>query len=417
MNRLLAFVYLAFVWTIGIAQDLGERVTAFADRECYFAGESLYVRVEASASRVAYVEIADTRRMYAQCMVTLRDGSGWAEIALPANMHSGYYQLTAYTRASQCAAEGFHRSLIGVINAESLSRLDDIEFVPCDSGFSVRPGLGEYVSAQFEPQQGNVPVPEIEGHIVRARVADGTNGDVWQTRLALIGKTTCIYDGQLQPDGTYLYYTSGISGNLPTMVSAYDSLGHMVPMELMSPYLAVLPQQLPRLRVSCNEETLSKLVASAHRQTMLSQQPMVDSLSHSIGFMSVMPDYYYDLDEYTQMNDVHEMLVEFIKGIKRQKRHGVSMLYTFDPIANRYPKWASLVLLDGMPVHDVDEILHYDAHLIRYVQIYSGIFNFGNSCCQGVISLITRRGRLSNYKLKEGELLVAYSFPQEFRQR
>ena len=87
MNRLLLiFIYL--LWTGGIAwaQTQVEQVIAYTDRDCYLTGERLCVRVDAtidghpSPSRVAYVEIADTRRMYAQCMVALQDGQGWAEI-------------------------------------------------------------------------------------------------------------------------------------------------------------------------------------------------------------------------------------------------------------------------------------------------------------------------------------------------
>lgn len=69
-----------------------------------------------------------------------------------------------------------------------------------------------------------------------------------------------------------------------------------------------------------------------------------------------------------------------------------------------------MVLLDGMPVYDIDELLDYDAHLIRYVQIYSCDYSFGNSICSGVISFITRSGRLANYRLKDGERLVRYAF-------
>jgi len=125
------------------------------------------------------------------------------------------------------------------------------------------------------------------------------------------------------------------------------------------------------------------------------------------------PDFFYDLDEYTQMNSIQEILVEFVKGVKRRKERGINMLYTLNPETRKYSNWPALVLLDGMPVYNIDEILAYDSHLVRYVQIYHGRFFFGASCCEGVISFVTRGGRLSNYKLDAGSHLMSYCFPQD----
>ena len=99
MIRHLALILSLLIGYSAFAQSKVEVVSAYTDKDCYLVGERLCVRVDASidgkpsASRVAYVEISDTLSMYAQCMVALRDGHGWAEIPLPTTMHSGCYQL------------------------------------------------------------------------------------------------------------------------------------------------------------------------------------------------------------------------------------------------------------------------------------------------------------------------------------
>ncbi|MDO4955922.1 MAG: hypothetical protein Q4E60_02750 [Bacteroidales bacterium] len=454
MKKILSIIFLFCYGCVALAQTQAELITAYTDRDCYLAGERLCVRVDVSVSgkpspsRVAYIEIADTHRMYAQCMVALKDGQGWAEISLPTSMHSGCYQLAAYTRASiKAGADALHHSIIGVVNADKLSRQDDIVIMPAQSDrvpaiqgqykagetahialpdantyggcISIKKiGLETNLTAssisELSAMSGSQPwvCPEVEGHIVRAKVAEGVNTSAWQTRLALVGKAASLYDGKRQQDGSYLFYTTGIYGNLPVMVNAYDSIGRPVRMELESPYLAILPKTLPKLTVYCQEETLRKQASVARKQAIINQQMFVDSLNHSVAFMNAQPELIYDLDEYTKMDDVKELLLEFVKGIRTKREHGVSQLFTYNPDTKSYSKWAALVLLDGMPVYDIDEILKYEAHLIKYIQIYSGIFNFGSSFCCGVISFITRGGRLSNYKLKAGEELMSYFFPQ-----
>lgn len=455
MIRHLALILSLLIGCSAFAQSKVEVVSAYTDKDCYLVGERLCVRVDASidgkpsASRVAYVEISDTLSMYAQCMVALRDGHGWAEIPLPTTMHSGCYQLSAYTRVSQrLGSDAICRSIIGVINADKLSRLDDITIIPSDScqtphalfqykaGDTVCIPLPETdasgccisitkggISANLSVCKPSVQptteggmtayCPEIEGHIVRARVASGTSAKVMTTRLSLIGKTALLYDGKRQPDGSYLYFTSGISGNQPVLVTAYDSLGRSIPMELVSPYQSMLPKRLPKLTVYCQEKALRERAAIARQQASIDANAPATSLVHSVKLMSATPDYFYDLDEYTQMKDVREMLLEFIKGIRKEKQHGVSLLYTYNPETRSYAKMPALILLDGMPIYDADDLLNYDAHLIKYVQIYSGTFHFGSSSCCGVISFITRKGRLANYKLKDGEQLMSYAFPQD----
>lgn len=459
--RLFALTLAALLRCMAVAQTFCEQIVAYTDKDCYLAGERLCVRVDAKAdgrpspSAVAYVEVSDTHQMVAQCMVALSGGQGWAEIALPNTMHSGCYQLTAYTRAMRSfGTDTFFRSIIGVVNGERLSRRDDVVVLPYDSLAasavvaeapvpvrSYAPGQevcialpeagaggwavavrGAGVATELSVGQPSTPaakligtasfMPEVEGHIVTARMEQSPAADVDQTRLALIGKKASLYDGQRQADGSYRYYTSDVYGNLPVMVNAFDTLGHPVRLDLVSPYAAVLPEQLPQLKVYCEEDALRQRATEARRQAVVNQWLELDTLSHSVGFMSAEPDFFYDLDEWTQMNDVRELLYEFVRGARWQKRHGMTMLYTFDVRAKRYSRWPALVLLDGIPIYDIDEILGYDAHLIRYVQIYSGIFNFGQSCCCGIISFVTRRGRLSNYQLKAGELLVSYAFPQ-----
>lgn len=464
MTKSVYILFFAMIWTmVANAQSSQENVVAMTDRDCYLAGERLRVSVDVrledgtpSPSKVAYVELSDTRQMCAQAMVALDNGIGWGEIALPLSMHSGNYQLTAYTREMRnYGADAYFKRIVGVINADRLSRRDAISFLPKeqynnanatttnsilhkDGGNLLINIAKEYLghctvsiervallTESQEPTKKQVEkngsngikyAPELEGHIVCAKVAKAEGGDVERkgdrTRLVLVGQTASVYDGQRQDDGSFCYYTSNIYGTQPSVVNGYDYSDNAMPMKLVSPFAMVIPQSLPDLTVYCDKKDLVARRNDALRQNEINEWIKIDTLAHSTGFMDSEPDRFYDLDEYTKFSTIHEILVEFVRGVKRKKYQGVNNLYTFVPETRRYSTWPALVLLDGMPVYDVDEILAYDAHLVKYVQIYNGRYTFGNSCCQGIISFITHKGRLSNYKLDAGSHLVSYAFPQ-----
>ena len=72
----------------------------------------------------------------------------------------------------------------------------------------------------------------------------------------------------------------------------------------------------------------------------------------------------------------------------------------------------TLVLIDGMPVIDIERLLTYDARRIHYINIYGGQYTFGNGVYNGILSFITRSGRLTNYPIEPNAQYLVYEFPE-----
>lgn len=444
-----------------------ERALALTDKELYVTGERLHISVcildddmrPSTLSRVAYVEISDTYRLCAQGMVSLDHGRGWADIALPASMHSGNYLLSVYTRAMRSLDlahdDALFSKVISIVNPTHVSRADNIVFLPTDSisprldnaaatllecnaegNISLPLSLGEnmlFTTVSMMRQDLEAPdysdlkperrllsstpknsetMPELEGHLVLARPTD-QKSIIAQTRLVMIGRQNAIYDGQWQSDGSWLYYTTNLYGKRPAMLSAYDTEGHSVPMGFVSPFAKILPLDLPKLSVGCTEADLQRRAESARREQDITDWLANDSISFNPKLLSGEPRFSYNLDEYTKFKSVREILIEFVRGVKRSKVHGVNQLFTIDPDLNMYSKWSALVLLDGMPIFNIDDILDYDARLLKYVQIYTDRYTFGSTTYGGIISFTSQKGRLSNFNIDRVNQLVSYSFPQD----
>ncbi len=414
MNRFLIFIFLLLSHFTSVAQILQECIKAETDRQCYIVCEHLKLNVEVnlpdgspSPSRVAYVEIADTAQLYSQAMLTLEGGCGYDEIPLPATMHSGTYRLCVYTRGLRNFGESaFYTTLIGVINPVTLSPKDNIKFLPSDDSTITAmldsiPNSG----ARIDTPPAEFPFSyELEGHIVTAHVSADTE-DIGIVRLALVGKSTMIYDGRKADNGNYDFYTTDIYGEQPSLVSAFSHEGESLPTTLISPYAQVLPSHLPQLIVSCTEEALKQRYDLALRRRAIDEWQHPDSQLRSVEFMASAPQYIYDLDEWTSMNSVREMLTEFIRGVRVKRTNGIQQFYIDS-------QWPALVLFDGIPIYDVQKFLDYDARLLKYVQIYDDRYTFGQTYCYGVVSFISRSGKLPNFTLDEGSTFASYQFPQ-----
>lgn len=439
------------------AQVRNDSIELYTDKSCYLVGERLHVSVfaeqtdkeEASRSRIAYLELADTAGTAAQTMLWLEKGEGWAELSIPFHLHSGNYLLTAYTRSRQNGTtEDFAQKIVSIVQPQHTSPSDQVLFLPPEDDMQPRvereykPGqkivvslprdsirlirvlslirndlpTADYTSYPYRilvSRAQETLIPEMEGHIMKAHP---TTKDLHtsESRMVLVGKGSYVYDGKEQKDGSWLYFTTtNLHDPQPTLLNGYDSEGRAAPLELASPYLGVRPSSLPPLQVWCTRETLQARSVGAQQEAAITHWLQTDTLAHRKEILSGTPEYTYDLDEYKKFSTVKEVLVEFVKGVKKKKVHGVNRLFTRFENENGYSDWPALVLFDGMPVNNIDDILEYDARLLKYIEIYNQVFTFGSSVCQGIISFVSHQGRLSNYKLDEGSRLVVYDFPQD----
>lgn len=447
--------------------EVDERALAVTDKDLYVTGERLHISVcitdrdhrPSSLSRVAYVEISDTHHLCAHAMVALDCGRGWAEIALPSTLHSGNYLLSVYTRAMRnldlTRDDALFSKVISIVNPSHVSRADNIIYLPKDS-ITESPLFAD-VPTLYPDAQGRIAVPsalgrdlilsaisvmrhdltapdysdlrpdlrmltsrprdmqmlpEIEGHLVLARPTDPTSV-ISQTCLVMVGRQTAIYDGQWQPDGSWLYYTTGLYGKRPALLSTCDVDGSPVSMEFISPFAKVIPSSMPRLEIGCTADQLQLRAESAQREHDISTWLAVDSLGYNADLLSSEPKFSYDLDEYTKFKSVREILVEFVRGVKREKVNGADQLFVLEPDQSEYSQWSALVLLDGMPIYNIRDILDYDARLLKYVKIYTDRYTFGNTIYGGIISFTSLKGLLSNFNLDSMPHLVSYNFPQD----
>lgn len=441
-----------------------ENIQAFIDKDCYLTGEQILVHVSVTdadhkpmdMSKVAYVELCDTKQMHSQCMVQLKNGEGWAALDLPGSMHSGNYQMNVYTRYQRnFGSDCYYKRFVSVVNLLNPSADDDIEFLPLSAKSKSKTEKGqqrdltnkyeysvrEKVSFSMPKVQGRsftlsvcrkdvatddfeevnyapkfkaldqiTYVPEFDGHIALAKAADGKQID--NSRLALVGKAATLFDGQIQKDGTVRYYTQGLYGSLPTCINGYSYGDAPVQMEFILPYEQVLPESVPALKLYYDENELKDRSISAQIEKSKRDISLGTIIEHKTEFMRTKPDYFYDLDEYTKFRTVREIIIEFVFGLRTRTIDKRKVLFTFDSDTKEYSKWPAIVLLDGMPVYDIDALMDYDARRLKYVQIYSGRYLFGKSPCQGVISFISRKGSLQDFLLDEGTQMFTYDFPQ-----
>ncbi|MBR4389203.1 MAG: hypothetical protein IKT00_08505 [Prevotella sp.] len=400
------------------------------DRTWYLAGEAMKVSVTADDAMIAYAELCDTYGLAAGVVVSLKEGVGTGIIELPSSLHSGYYVLSVYTRHD---ANVSHQ-LVAIVNPLHKSVDDDIEWVkltaPDGSSYPSMGEGGRFSTADLISKK-DVDVRETEGQIIKARIKNGSDGNAISVSqicpsLSIIGKQIHYFEGKMVNDSMAVFYTYGIHGKQPLVLSALSSTGASLPIEMISPFATLLPKRLPHLLFhykrsevearSLDMQRHQMAIAPAKRELQLGDYAddtaeEVVPLDYDETVSGTRPDLTYNLDEYRQFLTIREVLIEYVSCVKNTRINGVPRLIVRREQEVYNSSLQTLVLIDGMPVNDTERLLNYDARRIHYINIYADQFTFGNGIYNGILSFVTRSGRLTNYPIEPNAQYLVYEFP------
>ncbi len=402
------------------------------DRTWYLAGEAMTISVTADDALIAYAELCDTRSLAAGVVIRLDGNKGTGFIELPADLHSGYYVLSTYTRHGANVSQ----RLVAIVNPLRKSKDDDIEWIEVDEGGRSKEE-GDYLGAnqlpeEISPSSKPVDIREVEGHVIRARIRNVYEGRAFKgsqirPSLSIIGKQIHYFEGKMENDSTAVFFTYGLRGKLPLVLSAMSATGVSLPIEMISPFACLLPKQLPHLVFhykrsevearSLDMQRHQMAIAPARRELKIgddADETAVEAvpLDYDETAYGTKPDLSYNLDEYRQFRTIREVLLEYVLCVGHRKVNGRQELFVIRDQAPSANSWPTLVLVDGMPVVDAERLLNYDARRVHYINIYGGQYTFGNGMYNGILSFVTRSGRLTNYPTEPNMQYLVYEFPE-----
>lgn len=414
-NRIITLTVVAALSSGSFATDVE------TDRAWYIAGEAMKVSVSADNAPIAYAELCDTYGLAAATVVSLQAGKGAGMVELPPYLHSGYYVLSVYTRDHPHVAH----QLVAVVNPLSRSADDDIEWVQDSSCWVKAHGTADLVGEK------NLDVPDADGHVIKARIRNIHEGqsfkaDQIRPSLSIVGKQIHYFEGKMVNDSIAVFNTYGVHGRLPLVLSAMTATGVSLPIEMVSPFATLLPRRLPHLVFhyqrhevearSLDMQRHQMAITPAKRELQLGNTDddtaiEGETLDYDDTLFGTKPDITYNLDEYRQFLTIREALLEYVTHVVKKRVNGTTQLVVLREQEQVERSLPTLVLIDGMPVSDTEQLLSYDARRLHYINIYEAQYTFGQGIYNGIISFVTRSGRLTNYPVGRNAQYLVYAFP------
>jgi hypothetical protein len=112
------------------------------------------------------------------------------------------------------------------------------------------------------------------------------------------------------------------------------------------------------------------------------------------------------LSDYIALSSMYEVFWEIVPSvqIRKKKNH-----YTLSVINDKSEVMdGSLVLLDNIPVYNIDELMKIHPSLVEKIGVINRTYLYGDVVLNGIVSVTTRTDNFAGIKLPEGSVFLEY---------
>lgn len=121
----------------------------------------------------------------------------------------------------------------------------------------------------------------------------------------------------------------------------------------------------------------------------------------------------YHLDDYTRFTTMEEVLREYVGSIAVIKRQGKFDIHMFNV---DQPLGEPLVMLDGIPVFNVDKVFKWDPLKIKQLDMITTNYLYGQEFFNGIMSFTTYKDDGANIEIDPHSVVLDYEGLQQERQ-
>ncbi|MCC3154102.1 hypothetical protein Q3A66_14340 [Hymenobacter sp. BT770] len=266
-------------------------------------------------------------------------------------------------------------------------------------------------------------LPEPNGLLVRGRLTrPGTNQPKpgVMTFLSSPSRITQLSNSQSDADGRVQFELNNFVGAQEIVVQTdpkQDSTGQLTIFDPFSAQYSGAP--LPSFGLTArfqndyakrNLQAQVQNVFSGKYRSRFAAQP-VDSLP----FFG-KPNETYLLDKYTRFKVMEEVLREYVPGVVVRIRKDGFHLQVVDKLNKTVFEDNPLVLLDGVPVFNMNKIMAMNPLKIRKLDVIDGHYFQGLAVYDGIVSFTTYKGDLEGFSLDPRVLVQQYEGVQRQRE-
>ena len=259
-------------------------------------------------------------------------------------------------------------------------------------------------------------LPEYEGPIITGRIVEKSSGLPAKnipTYLTIPGEKFVLKSYTSDQNGNIFFNLNKFYGSNGLIIQSSDKLKGPYTIDISSSFTEKFSsRKYPSFHISKNwqDQLLSHSINTQVENTYVQdkkQKFFQYALTDSTAFYG-KPDKIYFLDDYTRFITMEEVMREYVAEVHVRK---LQDKLTFKVRHLPYPDFfenAPLVLLDGLPIFDMNKLMEFDPLKVKKLEIVAKKFFSGNDAIEGIVSYTTYKGDLNGFQIDPGALVLEY---------
>lgn len=257
-------------------------------------------------------------------------------------------------------------------------------------------------------------LPEVNEHIIKGTVLKG--GQPQQgvfTYLGSPGKIIRAYGSWSDAKGEVRFEIKDFYGPRRIVLQTRTDTTQTHSIQIQDPFSKdVDTEKLPPFQAEPDvaDELLARSIAMQVQDIFyydtygdVVEVPSVDSSA----FYGTADNTYY-LDDYTRFPVMEEVMREYVPGVFVRKRKDGFHFIVVDQANGGVLHGDPIVLLDGVPILDVDDIMRMNPLEIRKLEVVKRAYFLGQASFDGIVSFTTYAGNLGGMQLDARGLSLNY---------
>ena len=259
-------------------------------------------------------------------------------------------------------------------------------------------------------------LPEINGQLITGKIRDIRNDSPaidTDAYLSVSGIPFGFYTSKSDQQGLIKFEVKDYYGNRQIIAQPAATVDSFYKVDIISPF-AEASSGSKYSRYHLSEEIKNELL-----QKSISMQVQNiysgDSLKNFFrpALIDTLPFYWvpaseYTLDDFKRFTTMEEVLREYVTDINVTMRNGKPELKIFDPGTRNFHNGKSLILLDGVPLSNPNQIFSYDPLKIKKLDVIQTVYILGKSTFYGIASFSTYNGVFDGFELDPRLVAIDY---------
>lgn len=274
-------------------------------------------------------------------------------------------------------------------------------------------------------------IPENQGHLITGKVTNETTGQPAPNVLVYLsvpGRRVQLYSCVSDAQGLVHFNMYDFYGNSQVVLQTNTTKDSTYRLQVFTPFSDEHGRaNLPRITVS---EESGDLLSESNLHMQIQNAYHLNDLQKTYPLLiDTLPFYQkpyktYLLDNYTRFTTMEEVMREYVSEVNVVKRNKHYHFTTFNnagfELQNLQPSERTmmedpLIMLDGVPVFDVDKIIAYDPLKVQKLEVVAARYIWGPIRADGIVSYTTYKGDLPGFSLNPHDVILDYDGLQKQR--